>query len=69
MYFHRKLLLFITATSLIGESLSLCGVDDSFVSPGNDGLAYKIQHWRSRYVSHRFFCESNGLGEIDQEIF
>ena len=64
MYYLRKFLLLITATSLVGESLSLCGVDDSFVSPENDGRAYQIQHAQTHYVVHKYICELRGPGKI-----
>ena len=49
--------------SLVGEGLSLCGVNDSFVSPRDDEKAYKIQPAIQNQTFHANVCESMGPGE------
>lgn len=60
----RLFLSFLVMMCLAGETLSLCGVNDSFVSPQKDGRAYRIQPALQNHALHANDCESMGPGEI-----
>ena len=57
-------LLFMTVMTLTKPLHSLCGVDDYFVSPENDQMAYQIFHPLVSKNTHASVCESFGPGKV-----
>lgn len=49
---------------LAKESLTVCGVNDSFVGPENLDKAFKLLITTSPRWVHKYHCEGMGQGEI-----
>ena len=60
----RGYLLFLTVMSLTESLHSLCGVDDNFVSPESDQMAYQIFHPLFPKNTHASACESMGSSKL-----
>lgn len=51
------------------RALTLCGIDDSFVSSKNHGIAYRIQDQTRKIHEHKKNCEKAGQGKyLNKEI-